>query len=592
MIVKMKQVTILVSEPHIEEALKKLRTLGVLHIIKKGQLAGNEVSDREDRLGIVLDALSAIKDIKPDSEKNCDLDKAQFFLEQINNLTKRKQFLAHELNKINEILIWYNEWGQASLASIEILKEAGVFVALYKLDRNSFRKIKNDNDVYLISGKNNSVYVAVISKDNSQKKNIGERVELPKKEYSILKNEHALAEREIEDINSKIKEYSSYKKVYLKYKAIVQKELEFYSVKSCMSSEKEFSYIKGFCPCYNVSKILNTAQSRGWGVFVQEPENKDAAPVLLKNNRFTRIIQPLFRFIETLPGYNEYDASLWFLLFFSLFFAMIIGDAGYGFLFLGITGLIQRKMKVKRKDVIFLLYLLSFATIVWGAVTGTWFGYQDILKLKFFNFFAIERINSFVESNHNFMIKTCFIIGIVHLTIAHLIEALRSLKDFRFLSHFGWIGVGWGMFFVASNIVLNTPLPKSLAGFMSLGIALICLFSNPQKNIFKSIIFTIVDLPLKIIGFFADILSYLRLFAVGYASVMVASSFNNLALSIGFNNILSGLGAGLLLFLGHALNIMLGLMSVLVHGLRLNMLEFSSHINLQWKGQKYDPFRE
>ena len=100
------------------------------------------------------------------------------------------------------------------------------------------------------------------------------------------------------------------------------------------------------------------------------------------------------------------------------------------------------------------------------------------------------------------------------------------------------------------------------------------------------------NLPLKLINSFADTLSYLRLFAIGYVSVMIAASFNEMAQSVGFNSIITAFGAGLILLAGHMLNIVLGLMSVLVHGLRLNMLEFSGHLDMEWSGREYEPFKE
>ena len=121
---------------------------------------------------------------------------------------------------------------------------------------------------------------------------------------------------------------------------------------------------------------------------------------------------------------------------------------------------------------------------------------------------------------------------------------------------------------------------------------MVVFFSESRGGFFKNLAISLFNLPLKIIGYFADILSYLRLFAVGYATVMVAVSFNNMAQDVGFNSILTGLISAGLLFFGHALNILLGLMSVLVHGVRLNMLEFSSHLNIEWKGKRYSPFRE
>jgi V/A-type H+-transporting ATPase subunit I len=120
----------------------------------------------------------------------------------------------------------------------------------------------------------------------------------------------------------------------------------------------------------------------------------------------------------------------------------------------------------------------------------------------------------------------------------------------------------------------------------------VLLFSNPKKNIFKGIGVSLANLPLRLINSFGDILSYLRLFAVGYATVMVALSCNQMAAVIGFRNIFASLAAALVLFIGHTINLALGMLSVLVHGVRLNMLEFSGHMNIEWSGRPYKPFKE
>ena len=103
---------------------------------------------------------------------------------------------------------------------------------------------------------------------------------------------------------------------------------------------------------------------------------------------------------------------------------------------------------------------------------------------------------------------------------------------------------------------------------------------------------SLANIPLKIIGSFADVVSYLRLFAVGCATVVLASTFNDIVMGIGFNSIISGLMAAIILFLGHALNIVLAFMAVIVHGIRLNMLEFSGQMGMGWSGKEYAPFKE
>jgi V/A-type H+-transporting ATPase subunit I len=152
--------------------------------------------------------------------------------------------------------------------------------------------------------------------------------------------------------------------------------------------------------------------------------------------------------------------------------------------------------------------------------------------------------------------------------------------------------VVWGMLFVANNLVLGKPLPKLTLPLVITGIVLVLIFSNFQKNIFKGMQGIVFNLPFSVIGSFSDIVSYIRLFAVGFATVIVATNFNNIIIRSGVNSIFKGIFVAILLFMAHALNIVLCLMSVLVHGIRLNMLEFSGHIGVQWTGKPYQPFKE
>ncbi|MEE9117711.1 MAG: V-type ATP synthase subunit I, partial [Calditrichia bacterium] len=195
-------------------------------------------------------------------------------------------------------------------------------------------------------------------------------------------------------------------------------------------------------------------------------------------------------------------------------------------------------------------------------------------------------------SNQIFMMYLCFLIGVIHLTIAHSIVALRFINSLIALAQLGWICILWALFFVAGKIVIGNSLPQITGILFLVGITLVGLFSNPQKNVLKGTLVSLGELPLKVISSFSDVVSYVRLFAVGYASVIVATSFNNMALGIGFNSIFSSLISAVVLFLGHSLNVLLGLMAVIVHGVRLNMLEFSGHLNMQWSGKEYRPFRE
>jgi V/A-type H+-transporting ATPase subunit I len=147
------------------------------------------------------------------------------------------------------------------------------------------------------------------------------------------------------------------------------------------------------------------------------------------------------------------------------------------------------------------------------------------------------------------------------------------------------------MYFLAGNLVLRLPMPEWVLPLFGVGALLIALFMTPLKQL-KTEWYGHVMLPLNFVSHFVDVVSYLRLFAVGAASLAVAASFNSMALKNGIPNVMTGLVAAFILFAGHTLNIVLGAMGVLVHGVRLNTLEFSSHLGVQWTGRPYRPFRK
>jgi V/A-type H+/Na+-transporting ATPase subunit I len=211
--------------------------------------------------------------------------------------------------------------------------------------------------------------------------------------------------------------------------------------------------------------------------------------------------------------------------------------------------------------------------------------------LPFLRPFIIHKLDSFGEESESFIMWLSFVIGAVHLSVAHLMVAAKK-RNMSSLAEFGWVSVIWAIFFLANNLVLGRELPGCSMMMLWVGIAVILLFGNFQRNIFKGMLATLITLPLSVIGSFSDVVSYVRLFAVGFAGFIVASSFNSMAVGAGIDSIVSGIVAALIMFVSHALNLTLCCMSVLVHGVRLNMLEFSGHVGVQWTGKPYAPFKD
>ncbi|MGD2279030.1 MAG: hypothetical protein PVH45_02905 [Candidatus Omnitrophota bacterium] len=594
MIEKMKKITLLVSEKDRNDFISKLRKAGLLHIKHVKAPEAHDINFVEDRISNIEKMISVLAPYAGEPGKSklvCNdkglLESAAKTIEAHNE----KENLLAQVRELERKMLWFEEWGEFDPGELKVLREKGADIRLYRLSKDAMRRIKKGEKYRILKKRKGYIYLASLGQLEDE--------ELAPREVAPPADSVKKMKEKIEKLQKKVRQVEDFlrnKAVALEAMKECKKRLEtareFLGVKFGMQEEGQFAYLQGFCPAKLAAGIGALAKENNAGYLMEEPDNPEETPTLITNPKWIRIIKPVFQFMNTLPGYNEFDISFVFLVFFSLFFAMLVGDAGYGAIFILATFLIRRKFKKAPYEPFFLMYLLGGATMAWGTITGTWFGAERIAEMPFLSVLVIKKISSFAADNQNFMIYICFWIGAVHLTIARMMRTFRMINSVRALAEIGWALIVWGMFFAAGKFVIAKPFPVFAGWFLIAGSLLVLLFSNPQKNFFKGMLTTLSDLPLSVIGSFSDVVSYLRLFAVGYASVVLAGTFNDMALGGGISSLIAGLGAAVILFLGHALNIILCLMAVVVHGIRLNMLEFSGQLGMQWSGKKYEPFCE
>ncbi|MEA3346765.1 MAG: V-type ATP synthase subunit I, partial [Candidatus Auribacterota bacterium] len=333
-----------------------------------------------------------------------------------------------------------------------------------------------------------------------------------------------------------------------------------------------------------ISVLENASKKFKWALLMEDPAEEDIPPTLITNPKWINLIKPVFDIINTIPGYKEVDISSVFLIFFSVFFAMLIGDAGYGALIFIATAFTQFKFgkNIKNKIPLFLMYVLGVCTIIWGLFTGTVFGQQWVHQ-------TVKPIIPWLTKDNNIK-ELCFLIGAAQLTIAHIWQAAKKAPSVIALADAGWVCVIWGAFFLARTLIIGTGFPRFAIGLFIAGLFFVVLFTIPPKNFFKGLFARFITIFLSVIGSFSDVVSYIRLFAVGMASVAIADAFNKMASDFGWSSLATGFITVIILVFGHGLNIILGAMAILVHGVRLNVLEFSSHLNMEWSGIEYNPF--
>jgi V/A-type H+-transporting ATPase subunit I len=598
MIVKMKKVSIVLFDRFRDQSLRALRKLGLVHIESR-PASSDELSrfgEQKMQLERAYLLLPEQRKIKKKREKKRggketrgnlsagsvteeDINGCLEISEEVVELTEKIRLVEEKIGRLKKEQQRLAMWGDYDPQEIHELAEKGVNISLYELSVNQFKQLPEELDWVLISQTKSFVRLAVVT--------VGSEAELEFIPVTLAENGRVELQRQVEAAGKELRGIEHRLQLLsgerARLQAVLQRlerKIEFEQVRTAMVGEEQLSHLVGYLPSKRADALKRAAAENGWALLIDEPAEDDPVPTLVENPRWIRIIRPMFSLMETTPGYREFDISFLFLLFFSLFFAMLIGDAGYGIVLFVLT-LVARLAMLKRPGGVFsLLFVLSGATIVWGALSGTWFGVEAWARHPVLSRIVIPQIASFGVENTRTVMFLCFLIGAVHLSIARIINFIRNLPKLVAFSELGWLSILWGMFFVVRYIVLQE--------------ALIVVFGEQKGKFIKGVFFGLVRLPLSIldsISSFSDIVSYVRLFAVGLATVAVAANFNAMAAQVGFG-IPSGLISAFILFFGHTLNIIMGAMSVIVHGVRLNMLEFSGQLGMEWSGVPYKPFKE
>lgn len=621
MIVPMKKITLLALETDRECLIEKLKKEGVVHV-EKVQTTGETLTklvNTERDLSIAKNLLSEFVPKKQTAEKPSLLpyNEALTFVNNVLGLSESHKEDIAKVGKIKEELARCEVWGDFNLKDFDFLKEKNIKLIPLEMSLKAFYDVDLTKNLKLIlvNTKNKVAHaLAILSKDEDLPQNLSGEIKpfvLPAFSTFELREKLEGLQAKIASYDKEMTKMACYMNSIDKTLAICKKEIETESVRLSMPQLQAFSgnssivSLTGYVPVQKANGVANLAKENGWGYIAKEPDSEDAVPTQLKHNKFVSLISPLTDFLGTLPGYREPDISLWFLLFFGIFFAMIFGDAGYGAILTLISAFVAIKTKMAKKPIhtgVYMFMYLGFMTVVWGTLVCNWFGIDAKLLPSFFRQISWERIagvsHSGVENvnqNTNLM-HLSFTLGFAQLAIAHIIGVFRNIKSPKLLGDVGSLGMLTGMYFVVLQLVVKMPLPfdqQYILILIGAGFALNFIFSNYETSIVQSILESlknIINMLLGVVNVFADIMSYIRLWAVGLAGGAISQAVNTMA-----GPTLTGalIIAGMLILLfGHGLNYAMNVLSVIVHGVRLNTLEFSNHLGLTWSGFKYEPFNE
>ncbi len=547
MIVKMKHLDLICVASERNATLEKLRSLGAVHL-DLAQSAGAGVAEAK---GAASEAEQAVRHIQKARGK-APKGAADCTVEQVLDLVKEREALKGEKDRLEREIRTYAPYGDfdpvlaAKLrATVEGLDTV---VALpEKLPEERLSKLQE------------RVAAIGFALDDMEKTLAG------CDEGCILKEFPGLADR-----------------------------IAFEQAKELLQDHGAVAVISGWIPVSREADLMAEVQgtktgslfersaSIGWGVLLREAAEGEVPPTLIEPPKFFKSVKALFEGLGIAPGYTEADVSVPFMCYFSLFFAMLVGDGGYGAIFLAAT--LWAWKKFGTSPWVKLLTVFSVGTILWGLLSNTWFGAgipwcADWPTVKWLGGVGAEQGHEYDN-----MMFLCFTIGVTHLMLARLWNGISMINSRACLSQFGWAGMVLFMYLVTNSIVGIFPGIPTWAYWM-FGVSFGTVFIQ-AKGIDKGMLF------LNAMSVLGDIISYVRLFAVGLASVKVAENFNMMAVDLGLPIWIKWLPLVLILLVGHGLNLAMAGLSILVHAVRLNTLEFSNHKGISWAGYQFKPFHK
>ena len=604
MIEKMKMVHIVTSASGKEEMLQGLREIGVMHLAER-QSADREVTDRFQTLSKTAMALKDYADPKQKgSEEVLADDEFKKMYSGVLDAFEKKSVLAQEISAANTEIDRISAWGDFSPEDLAELRKEGYDFHFYRLGEKEYRAAIEDENVRLINLAPINKQRAVAVLGTLPQEIRATEFLIPERSLSSLQHDIELSREGIAECDATLKDASVYDSSFQAEMLKVHNEVKYSEAEATAEGDGDFVWLSGYIPEADIDVFKAKAAEKGWAWSIDDVADDDEKiPTKVRHNKVSALIKPVFDVLGILPGYREQDISLWFFMFFILFFAMIIGDGGYGILIL--IGTIALHLKQKKiNNVTFLLYVLSIATVIWGAVTGTWFGMESAMKVPFLKALVIPSLSTYPEyfgltstTTQNAIMKFSFSVGAIQMALGSILSIKKKIteKDLSWVANLGWTIAIIAMYLLALNLVIHEPIPlKTVFIMIGVAFALVILFGGmaPGKSFgegLKSGFGGAFTAFLDTISCFGNVMSYIRLFAVGMAGVAISQSFNGMAAGMTGPLMIAGV---VVVLIGHALNLVMCFLSVVVHGVRLNVLEFSGQAGLEWTGIPYEPFEK
>lgn len=604
MIVKMNKYAFMVYHKEYETFLSDLRDAGVVHLVETKSTADNkELQEsliqrkRIDTLKRYFKTLLADqKDVQQAPARDISVKEGLRLVQKIEECQDKKALLESARQTLEKEIAYMEIWGEFTYSNINKLQRAGYHVTFFTCPTSKFNEdwVEKYNAIQ-ISTYQSVVYFITITKIGEVIEIDAERPKMPDRGLAKLRARYNKQLEDIKAIGDRVKQYAveDYNTLdMLDKKLHNQFNYSNAIVQATKEADDKLMLMEGWAPAENEEALEKLLDDKGFYYQKLEIKDEDNVPIQLKNNRFSRLFEPITK-LFSLPNYNEFDPTPFFAPFFMMFFGFCFGDAGYGIIIVTACTLLKRKVAPEVRPFLSLFQFLGLATIIFGLLSGSFLGIAlaDVKALSSFKHYFLNTDN---------LMTLSIIVGLLQIVFGKCVAAAQViyLKGWKY----GIAPIGWIVVIVAALTIYGLPMleivlpPVALNvcnALMLAGLLVAMLYNSPGKNVFMNFGSGLWNAYNLASGLLGDTLSYIRLFAIGLTGAILGGVFNELAFTMtdGLNVVLRAVLVLLILLVGHSINFGLCMISSMVHPLRLTFVEYYKNAEFAGGGKSFNPFK-
>jgi len=589
MIEKMRKYSFVLFHSDYESFLADLQRLGVVHIIRSTDARTDSQVRQLELMGRYNDALKLLKKIGSDKEKGNTSLPTKALLNRIEQAVSEKDDLRRQEDILKKQIRELSPWGHFDYELETQLENAGVKVDFHTCLKNHFKpEWLEQHCIRQINELGGIVYFVVLY--------TGEKPALDCDTFSFHKHTLREFETQLDELQQRIADIDLFlnetaPEAIQRFEEEIQRisgeyDYEDATLQASSEAEDHLRVLGGWIPVSKERELSTYLNDKGIIHFAQDGKADDNPPIQLRNNWFSRLFEPIGN-MYMLPYYNEFDLTPFFAPFFMLFFGFCNADIAYGLVFIALGLFLRHKAKnPAAKSVMMLIVIFGISSMLMGWLMGSALAFD--LKKTVLDPAIIIR-------NNDQIFNFALLLGAIQILFGVAINAVKKGRQSGFMHSVAPIGI---FLFLGSLSVLGAEMlgtdisaVKAYVRFpMFAGLALLLLFNQPGKNPIINVLGGLWLLYNVITGFFGDILSYIRLFALGVSSAILGFVINSIGSQMLGIPIIGPVIFFVFMLLGHALNIALGALSGFVHPMRLTFVEFFKNADFQGPGIQYKPF--